>query len=187
MMPDPWKQAQSVADLGELTAQWLEGRIPEHPGTVGPGGPDPETKRLIRVLAAINRAGFVTTDSQPGHPAERGYDRRVWMQRAAVCGWIADKRLFTRVRAQARRAGILIITHRTGGRLSPAEPVTIVDGQPFTWFGESMGHRRQISYEWRGIGAKAAQELRRANQITLIDPEWGRDNQLWPALERACR
>jgi hypothetical protein len=61
-----WRAARTLADLGELTAQWLEGKIASIP-TVMPGcGPGEESAELIPVLAACNRAGYVTTTSQPG-------------------------------------------------------------------------------------------------------------------------
>jgi hypothetical protein len=50
-----WRAARILADLGELTAQWLEGTIASIP-TVIPGcGPDEKTADLIPVLAACNR------------------------------------------------------------------------------------------------------------------------------------
>jgi hypothetical protein len=85
-MSNPWKNAGSVADLGNLMADWLQGRIRTWPGYM-------DTKTVI--------------------PA-----RSTWL------------------RIQA-------------------------DGRACTSFGWSPGHR------------------------TLVDPEWGRDTQLWPALTRA--
>ncbi len=71
-MPGRWRAARTLAGLGELTAEWLEGTIASIP-TVVPGyGPDEETAALIPVLAACNRAGYVTTVSQPGEKSARG-------------------------------------------------------------------------------------------------------------------
>ena len=61
-----WASARTPADVGELTAQWLEGRIASQPGYAPGCGPDPETADLTGVLAACNRAGFITDTSQPG-------------------------------------------------------------------------------------------------------------------------
>src|SRR6266536_3121043 len=59
-----WMSATSLAELGELTALWLEGEIGQAPTNLGP--PAGETAELIPVLAAVNRAGLVTDCSQPG-------------------------------------------------------------------------------------------------------------------------
>ncbi len=61
-----WRAARTLADLGELTAQWLEGKIASIPAVVPGCGPGEETAELIPVLAACNRAGYVTTVSRPG-------------------------------------------------------------------------------------------------------------------------
>jgi hypothetical protein len=57
-----WKSAVTWADLGERVVGWLNGRITQTPGHLGP--PDPETIPLIPALTAANRAGFVTDNSQ---------------------------------------------------------------------------------------------------------------------------
>ncbi|MGW7597240.1 DUF6919 domain-containing protein [Streptomyces antimycoticus] len=182
-MGNPWKKAASVAELGQLTADWLEGRIRTSPMNVGDSGPDEETRHLIPVLAACNRAGCVTSCSQPGM-VDRGQH---WEQRAAIEAWVADKNLLDRIRTSAKRAGIEVIAHRADSGWRDGEVVTRVDGEPYTWFGRTMGRRGQIAYEWPGVGGRAVRELRTATYLTLIDPVWGRDNVLWPALANAIR
>ncbi|SHL75116.1 DUF6919 domain-containing protein [Streptomyces yunnanensis] len=183
-MNNPWKKASTVADLGRLMAEWLEGRIPTWPGYMDTR-PDDETRHLIPTLAAACRAGYVTTGSQPGLPPGCGYDGRTWRQRAAVEGWIADPHLLNRIRAGAERAGITVIANRPGQRSHPGMPVTEAGAEVTTDFGWSPGHRRLIASMWRGIGRPAERELREATHLTLVDPEWGRDNWLWPALAHA--
>lgn len=183
-MTNPWKNASSIADLGNAMADWLEGRGPTWPGYLD-SQPDDETRHLIPTLVACCRAGFVTTCSQPGEPPTRGYDGRMWRQRAAVDGWIAEGPLLDRIRRQAKPAGITVIAHRPGVRFHAGVPVTDADGEPYTWFARTQGHREQIAYEWNGIGGRAIRELRGATHLTLVDPVWGRDNQLWPVLDRA--
>jgi hypothetical protein len=76
-MPNAGEPRAPLADLGELTAQWLEGTIASVP-TVWPGcGPDEEATELIPVLAARNRAGYVTTVSRAGEGPAPGYDGAV--------------------------------------------------------------------------------------------------------------
>lgn len=73
-----WSQARTLADLAELTAAWLAGHIAEHPGWTG--RPDAETDTIADHLIALNRSGWLTIDSQPGHEATEHGD----VQRHAV-------------------------------------------------------------------------------------------------------
>src|ERR1700733_7453959 len=79
---NPWAEVRTLADLGGLTAQWLEGSLRGESPWYG-GEPDSETFEIGSTLAALNRIGFVTTNSQPaGGPAPDWS----WAQRAAVSG-----------------------------------------------------------------------------------------------------
>lgn len=69
-----WEQATTLHDLARLTADWLEGSPGEHPN--GYDRPDDETESLIPTLARVNRAGFLTVNSQPGHEPKVGHDGR---------------------------------------------------------------------------------------------------------------
>lgn len=180
-MGNPWKSAKSVAELGQLMADWLEGRVRTWPGYCDTK-PDPETRHLVPVLVRLNRAGFVTTQSQPGEEPTRGHDGRMWRQRAFVEGWVADRRLGDRIRSAASRAGLIIFDGQSGGR---EVIVTEADGQPCAGFGRPLSNRRMIGYEWPGVGRDAVRELHDATRLTLIDPQWGRDNLLWPTLTNA--
>ena len=183
-----WASARTLADVGEITALWLEGVIGETPGYMG--APAGETSSLIPVLAACNRAGYVTTCSQPGESGP-GYDGAHWEQRAAVEGF-ASVRTAARIHAAASRAGLCVIAHdprthpRWRIRLRDEVPVTRRAAEDYTWFGDQISRRyiRDAHLGW-GICRKDAQaELCGAWQLTVIDPEWGRtDSPLWTALE----
>lgn len=180
-----WREARSLADLGLVAADWLEGRLPgEHPN--GYDEVDPETTSLVSVLAQLNRAGFVTDNSQPGESG-RGFDGSRYEQRAAVDGWIAPGRLLDRIRTEARRAGITVIVQRAGSRPRPGVPVTRADGEACTWFGTWGPHRERVEWVWQGVGGRARRELRAATHLTLIDPEWRPSTRLWSALASAIR
>jgi hypothetical protein len=178
----PWTQARTLADLGELTAQWLEGTIPAEPGYCG--GPDPETLPLVPVLAWLNRAGYVTDGSQPGDTGGS------WEQRAAVSGFAAPQTARV-VIAAADAAGLIVITDpvtpRRRTRLAGRQPVTRIGGRPCTWFGATLP-ARHLRDPWTGYGIchrDAVDALCQAWQVTVIDPEWGRDSLLWPVLAAA--
>lgn len=184
-VPD-WKSVRSLADLGELTARWLEGDVPEVPSYGGP--PDDETLPLVPVLAALNRAGYVTTCSQPGE-AGSGYEGALWEQRAAVEG-LATPSMVLPIIIAAASAGLMVIAHdparlpRRRVRWDRAVPVTIRDGEPYTWFGAQVP-RRDPRDRATGYGAchpAAVTAICPAWQITVIDPEWGRGALLWETL-----
>jgi len=166
-----WASATSIADLGHLTACWLEGSIKHQPGYLDTK-PAPETRTLIPTLARLNRAGFLTTDSQPGHRDAASE------QRAAVHGFIADQRLFARLRSAVNGAGLLVATGRQVA-------VTTVRGEEFTWFGGTIP-QRDLEFLWGStVGSSAFAELRRARQVAFIDPSYGDSDRLWQTLRRA--
>jgi hypothetical protein len=180
-----WASARTLADLGELTAQWLEGGITSIPGYSG--GPDEETEPLTPVLAACNRAGFVTIVSQPGEEPELGYDGQIWTQRAALEGFASTDTLEALRRHTAGTR--LILTAVPTGRPEPTWetqiPVTLDGDQENTWFGSLLAHgdieNAETGYSICHPDAVAV--LLSSWQVTVIDPEWGRNDILWPALE----
>jgi hypothetical protein len=162
-----------------VCALFLEGRIRDTPTYGGP--PDPETQPLIPVLAACNRAGFVTHQSQPGEPL----DDDGCAQRANVSGF-ADSKTFARLMTAAAEADLIVTGARaldgTGRDFGPFFAITIDDGEELTWDGITCSRRiLRDSYAW--CHPSALKALCDAWQVTLIDPEWGRNDVLWPALE----
>jgi hypothetical protein len=159
-----WKAARSLADVGELTVAWLRGELAETPGYGGP--PDPETVPHVPVLAAVNRTGFVTDNSQSASSAA---DARQW--NAWVCGLIGDAG-WARL-AAAIDGTPLVVEARCRGR-------------------EHHGHRggwlrcprRDVVGLYADRCPGAAAEIRAAWHVVLADPEPGRNDRLWPALER---
>lgn len=180
-----WQSATTVSELGELMARWLEGDIKSWPGYMPNCGPEEETSDLIPALAAANRSGYVTTQSQPGGEA-RGFDGRIWRQRAAVTGHVADSGVLDRLRRAAQQAGCDIIIHGPNGRGGWVE-VTVADGEIITSFGEHLS-RRDIHSTWPGLHRHAFKAVAAAWQVTLIHPTWGSAGtpQLIGALKAAA-
>lgn len=190
-----WWQAGTSAELGELTARWLEGTLPGHPA-YGGTEPDEETTSLVPALAAANRAGFVTDVSQPGAD-ELAADGGQWRQRAAVSGYIADEDLVNALTRAAADAGLWFVLHAPassdsgrhtsaggddGYRYGEAMTVTTRDGRPCTGFGNRHAeHQTRFSYG-RWCTAYAVDELVDSYHLTLIDPRWGRNDLLWSTL-----
>jgi hypothetical protein len=178
-----WRDARTLADLGHLMALWTEGQIRTWPGH--PGKPDPETADLVPILAACNRTGYLTTQSQPGVIGP-GFDGLIWEQRAVVEGFIADEPLLARLRSAAEAAGLTVIVHGRDRSVGPKKGVTGTrrDGRDYTaGFGMRLA-RRHLGSQWPGISRDAFREITAAWQVTVVDPVWGRNDRLWPLLDR---
>lgn len=174
-----WAAANSLADVAELTAQWLTGQLPAQPGYDGPVDVDEdELPGLAGLLAAVCRAGLLTTGSQAGYdgPGTGGY----WRQHAAVEGLIGDHD-YRRLQRICQQVGLRVTI---GG---PGVTVTFHNGHAWTTFGAA---RRDLADDRTGYGicgAAAVHELRIALPIVAYDPEPGRNDRLWPALAGFAR
>jgi hypothetical protein len=185
-----WRGASTLEDLGELTACWLQRTIESHPG-IQPGyGPDPETTPYTDLLAAVNRAGFVTISSQPGVAEERGTDGALWQQRAAVQGLVADPRVLRRLTTLAESAGLDTVVNEpaaTPGRTRQRDGIAVTTraGHTHTDFGTPLGSR-ELGLCWRGCSTSAFTSVMDASQVTLVDPIWANTETLWIVLEEAA-
>lgn len=174
-----WFGARTLADLGELTAQWLEGVITSHPGDSG--RPDPETGDLIPVLAACNRAGFVTNDSQPGEPGD-AYEP----QRAAVTGYASTETL-ARLCRHLAGTGLALVVHAPVRQVTSDDGVIVItasDDEYYTRCGGPISAEDLRREYGEDLNPDAIGALSSAWQVSIVDLEWGRNDVLWPALER---
>jgi hypothetical protein len=175
-----WAAARTLPELADLMALWLEGELSMWPGHGA--GADEETTLMLPTLAAANRAGFLTDQSQPGYDGP-GFDGLHWQQRAAVSGLVADEQLLIQIRRAGEKAGLLVLISHP--RLLPrghGTTCTVRGGQPYTIFGEHLpiGVLQRI---WRGVSRQAFDTVADAWQVCLIDPDLGRNDRLWPALD----
>lgn len=197
----PWHQAETLEDVGELTAQWAEGTMKYHPGGYDQG-PAEETLGIAPALVTLNRNGFVTSGSQPGEGPEESYDGGTYWQRAAVDGHV-DAATADRLEAACVEAGLTFVRNgparwRTSWRSSVPVTVTARDGVTddppaggcldagyyvHTGFGTHLS-RRAVKFHFDGCAADA---LRAAEQVTVIDPVWGRKDHLWNTLTTAVK
>jgi uncharacterized protein DUF6919 len=180
-----WREARTFEDVAVLTADWLRGHLFWHPNGHH-GGPDPETVPLLEVLAAANDAGFFTDGSQPGELAE--FHELPWRQRAFVAGFVADPALVRALCVRAAEAGLIVRAYRPGSSVDENGEEAAVDVT--TWgarINTGMGDRvppRAVRRILPGCDRRALREVARAWQVTLIDPEWGRNTVLWSVLGR---
>lgn len=181
-----WRSVHSLHEIGALMAQWLTGGIASRPGYQPGYGPDVETMPLIPVLAAANRAGFVTDCSQPGVTESAGYDGATWAQRAAVSGWV-DNDLSMGLATNARQRGLWAVTHTPNeARRSPSPrsndiTVTTRNGQPVTGVG-LLRSRRSVATCFIECSDVATNSLCSAAQISIVDPHWEPSEVLWTVL-----
>ena len=189
-----WAEARTLLEIGELTAQWLEGRSPKSPWYIGE--PDPETTEIVPVLAALNRIGFVTTMSQPGRGLSEEY-----AQRAEVSGYTSRK-LADHLEAATCMTDLVMlklpavkvrssipITIRTQGVASdfrtrlPASPA-------YSFAGSSSSIKKLRSLYSEGpadlgypsLSDEAIALMAHSERVTIIDPVWGRLELLWSVL-----
>lgn len=167
-----WAAARTLDDLGELTAQWLEGRVAYQPGYGGPVDVD-EDPGLRDTLIRLNRAGLVTECSQGGWVGPGGYST----QMAAVEGFAAPATVEQLRQTLAGAEYEVLVNARHG------VPLSHLDGQPYTRFGQRMT-RRGIAGRYPGCHRDAIKAVAAADQIVIYDRQIGR-NTLWAALDEA--
>lgn len=170
-----WNEATSFNQICELTARFIEGTSPFMP-CYGADSVGAETEPLIGYLAAYNRAGFLTTCSQPGE------DLPHWKQRAFVDGFALEPvaRLIARL---SLYTDLHIVAVPPGMSAGFHTPVTLRDFVPHTWTGFSSFEELDVFRE--ECGELAFNELLRAWSISIIDLQWGRKEHLWREVAQA--
>jgi len=172
-----WGEAETFTDVGELTARWLLGEIPEQPGYNG--GPDDETAELADTLARVSRAGYVTLNFQPAFDGP-GYDGAQWQQREAVQGFVEDRVTLARLADAADHAGLLVIVNRSTRSRGKDTRVTVTrrktednDWAVAVSFGWTFSRPELRWTLYEGCGPAAVEAMCNAWQLTLVDPVWG--------------
>jgi hypothetical protein len=164
-----WSQPLTLQQLGELTARWLEGDGWSPWNTGSP--PNSETAALVPQLASMNRSGYVTTFSQPG------VDDRLGAQRAAVAG-LCDEDVADRLAGFSLNSDLVVITHYPGVEATYEIPISLDEGRTFTvWPGACPADSM-----WDDMHPETVREIAAAWQVTVIDPQWGREVKLWAAV-----
>jgi len=166
-----WLDAKTLDDIGELTAQYIEGGLSFHP--LHGNGIDEETIRIKDRLTFFNRNGFVTTQSQPAVPlSEDGH-----AQRACVEGW-ASIELAKQLATLGLHTDLLVFVCPAFEDYGCRIPVTLEEFRPYTWFGFNNGAANLEEIEEKfSEGAKWMFCLTWV--VTIIDLQWGREYYLW--------
>ena len=178
-----WRTATTLTDLGQLMARYLQGDLASRPGYQPNCRPDPETSpEILHTLAALNRAGFLTTDSQPGTMGT-GFDGAWWSQRAAVTGFVDNRTLLAELLVTAADHALqTVVTGGTEKHRPDGITITTRNNQPMTAFGRHTG-RRDLHAMWPGTSRPAFAALALAWQVTILAPEYGASGQrMWTTL-----
>lgn len=168
-----WGSARSFEELCELMARFLEGNGDEAPGS---GPVEEETRPLIPYLSALNRAGFLTTCSQPGELSAE------WRQRAFVEGFALEEEA-RRIARLSLFTDLHIVAVPPGYSAGFHTPVVVREFMPHGWSGFSSFE--EIRFFAEECSPTAIADLRRAWSISAIDLKWGRSEHLWEKLAQA--
>lgn len=179
-----WQYARTLADLGTLTADWLEGGnsfLPAYlPGQDGKIRPADETASLISHLVRANRNGFVTTSSQPGVALADGCG-----QRASVNGFCTEDTA-ERIQDACLGTDLIAIATPPAWENPTRIAVSIRDAKPCTWAG-AVASVVDIGVYYGEDCPRAVASLFLAWQVTILDPAWGRAGLLWERLDAAWK
>lgn len=185
-----WREASTYAEMCELTALWLDGRLPR--SITYDGVPDPETADIpAGLLAGLCRAGYLTDLSQPAHGWEPGFDNAGYRQRAYVEFLVPAEQVGTLVWAAVTNG--LWVNARKPTRLrlwSHTNTVPVTETGEYTPYGAEAvtlaGVQVPTRY-WRWIGLShrngaMARILASSYQVSIVDLTWGRNDLLWDTL-----
>lgn len=174
-----WRQAITLAAAGELTARWLEGESQYQAATFTPTY-DAETAPIAAGLAALNRNGLFTKESQPGLREGKT------AQRQYVTGFCSAETAADLL-ALSTRSQLVTVAHAPGESSSAAIPVTHDGGEVVTVLGSSENpvDEEQIQ-DWADeTNDTLALLLADSWYVEILDPVWGRNDVLLPAVLEA--
>lgn len=172
-----WIEAETLEDIGEATARWIEGSISYHP--CYHTHIDAETKPLQKQLAYVNRNGLVTTFSQPAEPLDEDGSS----QRACVEGY-AREEIAKRIATLGLYTELLVLIYPPDWKGGYQIPITLDGFQPFTWCGGCWGYEELECFE-EECSEAAMEALKSAWNVVVIDLKWGRENYLWDYVSEA--
>ncbi|MFC4397212.1 DUF6919 domain-containing protein [Arthrobacter sedimenti] len=176
-----WRQATTLEAAGELTARWLEGGSSYQPGHFAPGF-DPETVALAAVLAELNRNGLFTKESQPGILAD-GAAQREYVTGFCSAGTAGE------LLALSTHTELVTVAHAPGEASSAAIPVTLAGTEVTTVLGSSENPVDEAQIRDWADETNDALALLLADSwyLEILDPVWGRNGVLLPAVLQALK
>ncbi len=175
---ETWRRARTLEDLGELTAQWLEGKLALYPPVCGP--PEEETKDLVPILAKFNRNGFMTHFSQPGEEVDE------WVQRATVIG-ICSQDVAERLQTVTLKSELIVLAQHFIDDCSVQIPISL-DGEKINtvgYFGDDPVS--ELRFWGRFVHRDLIEAMLYAWEVMVVDPRWARNDLLWDRVAHALQ
>lgn len=181
-----WKNARSWDNLCSLMARWCEGKIewcPTHDAR------ESETEDIAPALAALNRAGFLTSRSKPGMgPTDLpDTDPRypgTLSQRAAVEGF-APAAVVRRLEeaVEGTRLVIAVRPLHPGWKGSVLDDVVVAElkCEPQFRMGQHFS-TKEIEPVWDVLRDDLYGQILAAYQVFVYDPNYGPHTLLWDRL-----
>ncbi|ABK04561.1 hypothetical protein Arth_3183 [Arthrobacter sp. FB24] len=175
---DAWRNCTTLEGACELTARWLEGTLSYVPGYAAPQYAG-ENGPMSEALAAINRLGFLTDDSQPGAEMSGGHG-----QRAFVTGRCTEQSAAI-ISAVLVETDLVVLVFPPGESGTGQICVTLDGAREFTWLGSSGGpsYAHETYTDW--TNETLAKSLAECWELQIFDPVWGRNTKLVPLLQKA--
>lgn len=189
-----WYRAQTLQQLGEANALWLEGRIGHMPTCSYYSHPNDETIALLPYINPLNRSGLlVSTFSQPGcTPRDRSYGGIMDEQRAALSGFMSED-YAEELKRQAEGHGVTMLFNPAGStQKNSFIVVSRASGNDISYTGNVLstediakqyGGSERSPSDSPGLNPNMIKVLQNSCQVDLYDPEWGRNDKLWPMLQ----
>lgn len=183
-----WASAETLEDLGDLMAMWLEGDLRSRPGYYGKT--DLDTAELTELCAALCRAGVVTVQSGPGM---QWHDDLAGFGRSRICvEAFTDEGGLTGLRTACDGTDLMVVAHRTPARRllgrTDGPDIPLVQ-----WDYRTVGtlchpiDRSYVGTMWDGISREAFAVVVDGWQVAVIDPQWGRSELLLAVLGEWAR
>ncbi|MDQ0730155.1 DUF6919 domain-containing protein [Arthrobacter sp. B1I2] len=176
-----WRQATTLEAAGELTARWLEGGSSYQPGHFAAGFDD-ETHPIAATLAELNRNGLFTKESQPGILADSAAQRQYV---TGFCSAATARGLL----ALSTRTELVTVAHAPGESSNAAIPVTLAGPEITTVLGSSENPVEEAQIQDWAEETNDALALLLADSwyVEILDPVWGRNDVLLPAVLAALK
>ncbi|MET3175425.1 UNVERIFIED_ORG: hypothetical protein ABIB52_003289 [Arthrobacter sp. UYCu721] len=171
-----WRQAITLEAAGELTARWLAGKS-EYQAATFTARYDDETEPIAAELSALNRNGLFTKESQPGLRVAGS------VQRQYVTGFCSAE-VAVELLGLSTRTELVTVAHAPGEASSAAIPVTLDGDEVVTVLGSSETplEEEQIQDWAEETNETLALLLADSWYVEVLDPVWGRNDVLLPAV-----
>ena len=177
----PWREARHFDDLCARAADFLWGELPAFPGWMAPDI-DEETDPLVPYLDRACQAGFLPTASQPAACPHKAHDGQPQRRRAFVIGF-ASADFLQGLTQRTRGKGLWLHAYPGPQAHDPvaAYPVAERGGTAYLFVGDDQ-RSAELEIFAQALSPSALEALTACHYVCLCDPDWGRDDLLWPIL-----